>query len=220
MTSKELVESYIPMAKFIATVFGPRCEVILHCLDDMEHSIISVENGHITGRSIGGCITDFALKALFGEEKENENKIFVANYPGKTSLGNKTLRSSTFYIRDQQSKIVGLLCINIDITEMHKIKEIIDSELFMSASTDLVDDRDECEQFSLSVDDMVDSIFNQTMVETGYTDPAHMLKNEKQEFIARLNEKNLFALKGVVNIVARKLAISEPTVYRYLQEIK
>ena len=50
MRDRELLESYIPMVRFIAAICGPRCEVVLHDLKDIEHSIIAIENGHISGR--------------------------------------------------------------------------------------------------------------------------------------------------------------------------
>lgn len=34
----------------IALLFGRYCEVILFSLDDVEHSIMAIENGHITNR--------------------------------------------------------------------------------------------------------------------------------------------------------------------------
>ncbi len=67
MTNREIIESYIPLAKFIAKISGPRCEVLLHDLSDLEHSIIFLENGNITGRAVGGGITDFALRTVFSK---------------------------------------------------------------------------------------------------------------------------------------------------------
>lgn len=219
MTSIEIVKSYIPIAKFIAAIMGPRCEVILHCLDDMEHSIIAIENGHITGREIGGCITNFAFNTLF--DGMNAKKDFIANYPGVTP-DDKQLRSSTFYIRDSSQHIIGLLCVNVDITQFNIMKTILEDEteigghLYLSNASSHV-----LERFNLSVEDMLESIYQQTLQEFGsQVDPTHMLAKEKKELMASLNEKNMFALKGAVPLVSAKLCISIPTVYRYLQEIK
>ena len=43
------------MAKGLAGQFGRNCEVVIHDLreTDTEHSIVYIENGHVTGRSIG-----------------------------------------------------------------------------------------------------------------------------------------------------------------------
>ena len=221
MTNREIIESFIPLAKFIARISGPRCEVLLHDLSDLEHSIIFLENGQITGRAVGGGITDFALRTVFS--KKYTDKEFIANYCGQAFDGTRTLKSSTFYIRDQAGEIIGLLCTNVDITDVMKYKAILDGEVEISGGEKqngiagagrLVN-----ENFSRTVGGLVDTTFEQTRVETGFVDPARMLVEEKKEFVLRLYEKNLFMIKGAVGEVAKRLRISEPTVYRYLREI-
>ena len=81
--NRKTIESYIPMVKFIAAVCGPRCEVALHDLDDINHSIVAIENGHITGRKVGDGLVDFALASVF--DKSNKDKAFIANIYGKTT---------------------------------------------------------------------------------------------------------------------------------------
>ena len=43
------------IAHDIACQFGPDCEVVIHDLktNDPEHSIVYIENGHVTNRGIG-----------------------------------------------------------------------------------------------------------------------------------------------------------------------
>lgn len=64
MTQDEIIKSWIPMVEFIARTYGENCEVILHDLRDLDKSIVAIKNNHITGRQIGGTITDFALKLI------------------------------------------------------------------------------------------------------------------------------------------------------------
>ena len=42
MTREELLSSYIPLADFIAKMNGGHCEVLIHDVRDLEHSIIYV----------------------------------------------------------------------------------------------------------------------------------------------------------------------------------
>jgi predicted transcriptional regulator YheO len=45
---------WIQLAKGITGNFGENCEVVIHDLtEDEEHSIIYIENGHVTGRKVG-----------------------------------------------------------------------------------------------------------------------------------------------------------------------
>lgn len=42
----------LQLARGIAQQFGSNCEVVVHDLDsnDVEHSIVAIENGHVSGR--------------------------------------------------------------------------------------------------------------------------------------------------------------------------
>lgn len=57
-------DTLIQLARGIAAQFGPNCEVVVYDLteNDVEHSIVAIENGHVTGRKVGtapprGCWT-------------------------------------------------------------------------------------------------------------------------------------------------------------------
>ena len=47
--------------------------------------------------------------------------------------------------------------------------------------------------------------------------PARLTAREKREVVEELNARGVFLLKGAVTEVARRLAVSEQTVYRYLK---
>ena len=43
------------LAHGLALQFGPNCEVVVHDLEteDVDHSIVVIENGHVSGRKLG-----------------------------------------------------------------------------------------------------------------------------------------------------------------------
>lgn len=217
-SNREQVEAYIPMVRFIAAICGPRCEVALHYLDDIDHSIIAIENGYITGRKVGDGLVDFALGSVF--DKENNDKAYIANIYGKTTTDNKRLRLSGYYIRNEEKEIIGLLNVTIDVSDFVWMKNIIESELLMTQGngTALSLESSENAQHALSAAEMVELICNQAMGQLGFTDPHMMRKDDKMKVIAMLNDRNLFAMKGIVKLTAKKLGISEPSVYRYVRE--
>ena len=49
---------YARLAHAIAVQFGSNCEVVVHDLEtnDPERSIVAIENGHVTGRSVGDVL--------------------------------------------------------------------------------------------------------------------------------------------------------------------
>ena len=77
----------------IAGQFGKNCEVVIHDLrnEDTEHSIVFIENGHISGRSIGDGPSHIVLETLKEDPGKIEDRI---SYMTRTSDG-KVLKSTT-----------------------------------------------------------------------------------------------------------------------------
>lgn len=223
-----LVKAYLPLVKFIAAVCGENCEVVLHDLTDMEHSVVAGENLHITGRKIGDSITNFALKIIFNDEYKNDS--FIANYKATNFDGSRVFKSSTFYIRDEEQRIVGLLCTNYDVTFELEMKKHIDTiTMFTSLQSKGRPKQDEAaekdffaeagvEKFLSSKEETLNDIIETTLSE--FSVPVNrMMMEEKKEVVRCLRDKGTFNLKSAVSFVAEKLQVSEPTVYRYLKEI-
>ena len=49
------IEFYKRLAHGLVLQFGPNCEVVVHDLEteDVDHSIVVIENGHVSGRKLG-----------------------------------------------------------------------------------------------------------------------------------------------------------------------
>jgi predicted transcriptional regulator YheO len=213
MSPDEIIESYLPMVDFIANVYGKNCEVILHDLRKLEHSIIAIKNNQVTGRNVNDTITDFALDIISQEKYKNEN--FICNYTGKTNDGGKDIRASTYFIRDEEGTLIGMLCINIEVTALINARRVIDDFILDGERVEIK----EQENFSLSINDHVSSLIIQTLAEFE-TVPLRMTMEEKKQVVKNLESKGVFLLKGVVNEVAKSLKVSEQTVYRYIKELE
>jgi len=120
------IEEYIPEVEFLGQALGKNCEVVLHDLTRPDNSIIAIANGELSGRTVGGPVTDFALKIL--KRGKTENKPFIANYRGKNMNGN-ICRSSSYFIHDSEGKIIGVLCINIDITSFINARNFLTEKM-------------------------------------------------------------------------------------------
>jgi len=212
---RELLESYIPLVRFIAAVGGPRCEVVLHDLSDIEHSIIAIENGHISGRKVGDGMMDFAYQKFLEETGE-----FLANKSGKLTNDHKTLRFSAFPIRRKtDQEVIGLLCVTVDITDFIYMQRFINSELFIDGGY-YTEPENPAGAFALPLSDTLEAMFLHAMQESGCSDVDRMDKDDKMRVISILKENNLFEIKGTVSFIAKKLKISEPSVYRYVKEVR
>ena len=59
-----ILRSYCSFCDSLSHFLGSAYEIVLHSLENYEHSAIRVINGFHTGRSEGAPITDLALKML------------------------------------------------------------------------------------------------------------------------------------------------------------
>ncbi len=212
MTPDEILESYIPLVDFIALVNGKGCEVVLHDLRKLDNSIIAIKNNHITGRTLNDTITDFALDII--HKKKHKDKNYICNYVGKTSNGRKKIRASTYFIRDEEDKLIGMLCTNVDITALSNARKHIDDLIMIKETAEAK----EQENFSLGINEHVNSIISKTLSKWG-SEPFRMTIDEKKNIVKKLENKGVFQLKGVVGEVAKSLEVSDQTVYRYLKEL-
>ena len=115
MDDELLLKTFEGLMDFLLAVLGENCEIVLHDVRNLEHSIIAIRNNAITGRKKGDAVTDYALSIMKNEENY-QGVDFVENYSGRTADGSKILCSTTYLIRNQHKKIIGMLCINEDIT--------------------------------------------------------------------------------------------------------
>lgn len=203
---------YFPIADYIAAINGKTCEVLIHDVSDYSHSICHIVNGHITGRKVGGSITAYALELM--QKEVYLNKESVTNYTGTTKNGNKILRSSTYFIKNSEGEVIGLLCVNIDITKLLRMQESIE-DLLMIPQPNGGDKSSE--RFDGVVDDVVKEIIDNVTLEHGLSIIDSSI-SEKKCLISNLEARGVFKFKGAVNSVAHVLGVSTQTVYRYLQQ--
>ncbi len=103
---KTILKSYQLSIEGLSEYLGSGYEIILHSLENLEHSVIGIKNGKLSGRKIGAPITDLALKML----KE------MGDDPKPISYFNKkdgvTLKSATIPIIGENNRVIGLMCLN------------------------------------------------------------------------------------------------------------
>ncbi|MPW26126.1 YheO-like PAS domain protein [Alkalibaculum sp. M08DMB] len=201
------------MVDFLADFLGEDAEVVLHDVADLENSVIAIRNNHISGREIGAPATDLVLKIL--KNPKYEEYSYLSNYKGVSRSGN-TLKSATYLIKDE-NKVVGALCINMDIQGIYQIKTFFD-RLFNFHGEEEKNEQIS-ETFSQTANELTfDSIYK---VVQGYgIPPERMDQDEKIKIVYELNEKGIFLIKGAVSEAALALKVSEATIYRYLGKLK
>lgn len=210
MPHKKVLE-YIPMVKFLAHILGEHCEIVLHDLQNKDSSILAIENGYLSGRSVGGAATDFILQTVHTESYKNRD--FESRYIAKTY--NKTFLSSSYFIKDDKGEIVGTLCVNIDSMPFQNAVELLNQFLPKQSSgrnepvEQLLGDTKEIVQA------MVEQVAGRLRVPR-----ERMSVQEKMAVVKELSERGAFQLRGATGEISNALGVSEPTVYRYLNKVR
>ncbi len=205
---RQILESYKPVLDGLAEYLGSGYELVLHTLDNLEHSVIKIVNGEHTGRTEGAPITDLALNML---EKIKADRVSNHICYFTTNSKGEPLKSTTIIIRGVNNTPIGLLCINLylstpfnDIIGTFSLGEQV-KETF-TAQTNVIDNprdyiRASCEKAKRSVEN----------------NPSVLPSVRNREVIAHLDEKGIFQMKDSVAIVAESLSISKNTVYLHLR---
>ena len=215
MSNLKKLEIYFPLVDFWGEVCGPAYEILIHDISEPDHSVVKIVNNHISHREVGSPLTDLALNLI--ETKEYETKNYVANYLGKTKEG-RHLVASTFFIKEE-GNLIGLLCVNHDT---HAIQDIFDDlEVFIEnhALYPKPDKAKYQENFDDNINNHMFEIVDREINDSSIS-PDRMKASEKKAIINKLNDYGVFSVRGMVPYVSKKLCTSEPTIYRYLREIK
>ena len=212
---EKILNKYKVLTEFLAEVMGEHCEIVLHDVEDFENSIVAIENNHISGREIGDSLTDLALNVL--KDEENLECNYLSNYTGKTYDG-KELRSSTYFIRDDDEKVIAMLCINIDLSRYIEARDLLNT--MIGERNDIEENNNNnnknfAENFTSSIEELIDSMIENSIGSKSIP-PKRMTAEEKKEITKKLDKRGVFLLKNSVSKVAKKLKTSEATIYRYL----
>ena len=224
----DLLYSYTTTVKFLGSVLGPDYEVVLQDLSNINHSVIAIENGHISGRTIGSPLTSAVFQMLSSKVYEEDD--FIANYKGVAENGH-ILRSSSMFIKDSNGNPIGLLCINFDDSRYRAISDHIlklcHPDLFVTdvlaqplpENEDGVSARSSPEKFRNSADAVALDAINRELERMGVT-PEQLTPEKRLQVITALEAGGLFLLKGAVKSAAASLHCSPASVYRYITQIK
>lgn len=214
------LEPYAKLVYFLSAALGDNCEIALHDLTSKDQEIVAISNNPISGREVGAKLSNLSLHYL--EEKQYLNHDYVMNYK---TVGNdgKLMRAATYFIKEEGREMpVGMLCINVNISDLEYLTSTIKKILGIKEEKDIEFKMDNpVEILSSPLDEMIDMYIKECLEKMGF--PSYFLAerlnvDEKIKVVKYLQEKGTFKVKGAIVLVAEKIAVSEPTVYRYLKK--
>ncbi len=203
------------IASALAAQFGPGCEVIIYDLSDLEHSLVHIENGHVTNRQIGDPPSHIVLDAC---RKDASNLRDEYSYLTKTKDG-KTLRSSTIFIREEpEGAVKYILGINYDMTGILSCQESVRSLYSLVCGDNGLagQPKEEPRQIFTNVSELLDSLIAESVALIGKP-ASEMTKEEKIEAIRFLDKSGTFLITKSGDRVSEYFGISKFTLYNYLK---
>lgn len=200
------------LAHGLAIQFGSSCEIAIHDLKtkDLEKSIVYIENGHVSNRQTGDGPSGIVLETLQSDPSTIHDKL---SYLTKTEDG-RILKSSTFYIRDDDGSISYIFSLNYDITAFTAASTAIQS---LIATKDNLPDLtgDSPRQITHNVNELLDLLIEQTVAKVGKP-VAMMNKDDKVAVVQYLDHAGAFLITKSGDKVSSYLGISKFTLYSYM----
>jgi predicted transcriptional regulator YheO len=210
----EVLHVFGPVMRAIAAAGGPSCEVVLHNLDgtdiDLGHTIMAIENGHVTGREVGGPSTSLGLEVA--RDRRGDHDAF--GYRGFTSDGTE-LRCSSVYFHNEAGDIIAALCVNVDLSGLQQARGLLDALLQAPAPSPAAPH----EIIGTDLVSVMDAMITQAIAEAG-TPVARMTRDDRIAVLERLDRQGVTRMRKSVEQIATRLGISRVTAYAYLDEAR
>lgn len=212
-TDRMILESYETTMDALAAYYGEAFEIVLHSLNDLDHSVIKIVNGFHSGRKQGAPITDFALSMLEKIQRNNslQEKSAAFDIYFSTGKHGEPLKSTTIVIFGEKKEAIAMLCINLylnspisDIVKNFTPSDPVNfiNETFITESAELI---------KRSLDKVKNEVFPDSAVQTS---------QKNKEIIKQLYYQGIFKLKNAVPIISNGLSISRNTIYMHLRTLE
>lgn len=211
-SAAEVLGVYGPLMQAIAAAGGPSCEVVLHNLDggdvDLNHTIVAIINGQVTGRHVGGPSTSIGVEV----QKHPHDNHDAFGYRGLTNDG-RELRCSSIYFRNAAGKIVAALCINNDLSAIQHARILLEGLLPQSSG------RPAAEYIGEDLVSTMEAMIAEAIHSIGKP-ITHMNREEKIRVLRDLDAQGVTQMRKSVESIATRLGISRVTAYAYLDEAR
>lgn len=213
------LEQLKQIADLVAAQFGPAAEVVVHDFTgELDHTIVYIVNGHVTGRSVGDAPTQSFLKYM--NVKHNRKSIEKIRYISHLPDG-RIIRSSTANFFDEDGTLNSSLCINQDISDLVALENAVKglSEAAYFETPMRPGSYNEFDVQPSSIHGMMDNIITEALSSVG-TPPDKMNKEAKIKLLRFLDERGVFLIQKSGQKVCELLGISKFTLYNYLEEAR
>ncbi len=180
MTREEAFEFLDRTARGIAETFGASCETLVHDMSVPTHPILSIYNGHVSGRTVGSTKDVNGISRNLDEEALVTDLVnmFAATPDGRQ------IKSSTFHLMGEDYNLA--LGINFDYSSLVFANKVLVD--LMSAQNDLKAVLYQGDSRQLA------EVFDECLAAVGK--PIHALtKTDRMKVVALLEQEDAFSFK-------------------------
>jgi len=205
LTRDEAFEFLDRTAQGIAAMFGSSCETLVHDMADPNHPILTIYNGHVSGRTVGSTLDILGTARALGEDAATTDLVNLA----ATTPDGRQIKSSTFHLMGEDYNLG--LGINFDYTTLvyanHTLVDLMNAEADLRSALWQEGDSKQLAE-----------LFDQCVAAVGKP-VAALNKKDRMKVMALLEQNNAFSYRKSVPYVAQHLGVSRYTVYKYLGEL-
>lgn len=205
MTRDEAFEFLDRTARGIAEMFGASCETLVHDMGVPTHPILSIYNGHVSGREVGSTMDIMGIGLELDEQAATSDQVNLA----ATTPDGRQIKSSTFHMIGEGYNLA--LGINFDYTSLVYANRILVD--LMSAQSDL-----RSALWQPGDSKQLGDLFDQCVATLGKPLDA-LTKTDRLKVVSLLRERSAFSYRKSVPYVAGRLGVSRYTIYKYLEEV-
>jgi predicted transcriptional regulator YheO len=201
------VRSLAELASRLVITLGNNAEIVIHDFRSGSEGTIVAIFGNVTDRSIGGSMSRIGLEIVM----EGDNARDRHNYVTVSSTG-RTLKASTFVLRDFSGAVFGAFCVNIDVTDLRKAAGTLANMAGMEqAESSPV-------FFSNDYREVVRSTIAEEIAALGIP-VSHLTREDRERLVHTLQERGIFSMQKGVRIVAEELGVSRTTIYNCISSV-
>ena len=205
MKREEAFEFLDRTAQGIAAMFGTSCETLIQDMAEPDHPILSIYNGHVSGREVGSTLDVLGTGLTLDEEAYTADLVNLA----ATTPDGRQIKSSTFHLMGDGYNLA--LGINFDYSALVYANRILVDLINVEADLrSALWQEGDSRQLSQLFEQCVDTVGKPV---------SSLTKKDRLRVIALLEQNNAFSYRKAVPYVAQHLGVSRYTVYKYLSEL-
>lgn len=197
-----MLNKYIPICDAITALLSPNAEVVLH--DVHNDRIVHISNP-FSRREAGD-------PSLLMQDTDWKTGRAVLGPYRKSTIEGRTLKSVTSVLTDDDGTTIGLMCINLDVSDLTQARAALDALL---GSTQDRPDSLFARDWRESLNDHVADFLRRTGQSLN-----RLNRQGRRDLIRELDGQGFFDTRNAANLLAASLNVARATIYNDLNTIR